>query len=381
MAVTGLTTLRMSFNEKKPTSGARRWLHWVSNGIWWIILAVLSCAIWFSLAAGQIPLGPQFKIATVGAPVAGIAVPVAMVLIGRLIRKRWPKCELKERDRKFKLRSLSRREYLAGAAIAAIAIVAYWASLEALEVWTSIRDGRIASRAEMARQEFEVFFYGDRFERTQVNQTLAELQEAYEHLGRELPKQVREDSISVHLFRNLQEYRAITATPGAFGSVLCNATGTLLAIPLEDIPDLLSEDESRTPMHEVVHALICQALGPEATHAVSRWYHEGMAQLYESDGPGKFDGTVNRIMVWFKRHDLMAAHTFCSVSTWVSQVEMKLFYRTSMEFVRTLESQHGRDKLIAVIQAVQDGEPFDESLHKHLGGSCDELYERWQSSW
>ena len=78
-----------------------------------------------------------------------------------------------------------------------------------------------------------------------MNQTLAELHEAYEHLGRELPKQVREDPISVHLFRNLQEYRAITATPGAFGSVLCNATGTLLAIPLEDIPELLSEDESR----------------------------------------------------------------------------------------------------------------------------------------
>ena len=371
----------MSLNKKTVTSVARRWLHWISNGIGWTILAVLICAMWFFGAAGQIVLGPQFKIATVGAPIAGIAVPVAMVLVGRLIRKRWPKCELKEKDRKFKLRRLSRREYLAVAAIAAIAVVAFWVSMEAVEVWTRMRDERIASRAEMARQEFEVFFYGDRFERTQVNQTLAELHEAYEQLGRELPKQVREDPISVHLFRNLQEYRAITATPGAFGSVLCDATGTLLAIPLEDIPELLSEDESRTPVHEMVHALTCQALGPEATHSVSRWFHEGMAQLYESDGPGKFNGTVNRIMVWFKRHDLMSAHPFCSASTWVSPAEMTLFYRTSLEFVRTLESQHGRDKLIAVMESVQKGDPFVESLHRHLGGSCDELYEKWLASW
>ena len=371
----------MSLNKKTVTSVARRWLHWISNGIGWTILAVLICAMWFFVAAGQIALGPQFKIATVGAPVAGIAIPVAMVLTGRLIRKRWPRCELKEKDRKFKLRRLSRREYLAVVAIAAIAIVAYWVSSEALDFWTRMRDERIASRAEMARQEFEVFFYRGKFEQTRVNRTLAELHEAYEHLGKELPKQVREDPISVHLFRNLQEYRAITATRGAFGSVLCDATGTLLAIPLEDIPELLSEDESRTPVHEMVHALMCQALGPEATHSVSRWFHEGMAQLYESDGPGKFDGTVNRIMVWFKRHDLMSAHPFCSMSTWASQGEKKLFYRTSMEFVRTLESQHGRDKLIAVIQGVQDGEPFEQSLHNNLGGPCDELYEKWLASW
>ena len=371
----------MSFNEKTPTSAARRWLHWVSNGIWGIILAVLFCAIWFFLAAGQIPLGPLFKIATVGAPVAGIAVPVAMLLTGRLLRRRWPKSEPKEKGRKFKLRSFSRREYLAGAVIAAIAIVAYWASLEALEVWTSIRDERIASRAEMARQEFEVSPYGDRFERAQVNQTLAELQEAYEHLERELPRQIRKSPISVYLFRDLREYRTVVARPGAFGSVRCNATGTVLTIPLENIPDLFSEDESRTPMHEMVHALMCQTLGPERFHSVSRWFHEGMAQLYESDGPSKFNGTRNRIIVWFKRHDLMGAHPFCSMSTWASQEEKKLFYRTSMEFVRTLESQHGRDKLIAVIQGVQDGEPFEQSLHNHLGGPCDELYERWLASW
>ena len=362
----------MSLNEKTPTSRARRCLHWVSNGFWWIVLASFCCVIWFFFAAGQIPLGPQFKIATVGAPVAGITLPVAIVLISRLLRKRWPKSEPKEESRKLRLRRLSRREYLVVAAIAATAIPAYWVSMEAVEFWTRIRDERIASRAEIARQQFEVFFYGDRFERAQVNQTLAELYEAYEQLGRELPKPVREDPISVHLFRNLQEYRAITATPGAFGSVLCNATGTHLAIPLEDVPELLSEDESRTTVHEMVHALTCQALGPKATHSVSRWFHEGIAQLYESDGPGKFNGTVNRIIVWFKRHDLMSAHPFCSASTWASPAEMTLFYRTSLEFVRTLESQHGRDKLIAVMESVQN---------RHLEGSCDELYERWLASW
>ena len=255
----------MSLNDKTASSVARRCLRWVSNGILWTIPAVLICAMWFLFAAGQFTLGPQFKIATVGAPVAGIAVPVAMALMGRLLHKRWPKREFKEEGRKFKFGSLSRREWIAGAAIAAIGI---WASLEALEIWTSIRDERIASRAEMARQEFEVSLYGDRFERAQVNQTLAELHEAYEHLGREFPKQIRKSSISVYLFRNLLEYRTIAARPGTFGFVQCTATGTLLAIPLEYIPDLFAEDESRTPMHEMVHALMCQALGSEPFHSV-----------------------------------------------------------------------------------------------------------------
>ena len=369
--------LPLSFDEQPPTAHARRRLRWVSSGICWVILGVLFCAIWFFLAAGQIPLGPQFKIATIGALVAGIAIPVGGMLIGRLLRKRWPKRTSKQQARKFKLRGLSRRRYLAAAAIIVVAIVACWISLE---IWTSIRDGRTTSRAEMARQEFEVFLHGDGFEQAQVNQTLAELQEAYEHLKRDLPKQIRANPISIHLFRDLQEYRTTTAKPTAFGSVLCSNTGTLLAIPLEDIP-VLSEDESRTPMHEMVHALTCQALGPEANQSVSRWFHEGIAQLYQSDGPGKFNGTINRMMVWLKRHDLMAAHPFCSASTWMSQAEMKVFYRTSMEFVRTLESQHGRDKLIAVIKAVQEGQTFNDSLHTHLGGTCDELYKRWLASW
>ena len=300
------------------------------------------------------------------------------MLISRLLCKPSLRRELMKRGGNLKWQGLSLREFLAGAIIAAIAIAVCWSILAA---WTSIRDGRIASRAEMARQEFEVFFSSNGFAQAQVNQTLTELQEAYKHLGRELPKQIREDPISVELFRDLKEYRTITARPGAFGSVRCDAAGTLLAIPLEEIPDLLSEDESRTPMHEMVHALMCQALGPEATHSIPRWFHEGMAQLYESDGPGKFDATKNRIIVWVMRNDLMAVQSFCSASTWVSQAEKKLFYRTTMEFVRTLESQHGRDNLIAVIQAVQEGETFEESLHDHFGGTCGELYERWLSSW
>ena len=368
----------MSFNEKTRTSGTHRCLRWVAGGIKWIILAVLFSVMCFFFAVGQIPLGPQFKLAIVGAPIGGIAITVTLALGIRLLSKLSLKRELKEKSGKLQWPEFSRREILAGAFIIGIVIVACWF---VLETWTSARDGRIASRAEMAREEFEVFFYGNGFEQTQVNQTLAELQEAYEHLGEELPKQIREDQISVRLFRDLREYRNITATPWAFGSVLCNANGTFIAIPLEYIPDLLSEDESRTPMHEMVHALMCQALGPEAAHSVPVWFHEGMAQLYESDGPGKGYGVSSRILVWFKRRDLMAAHPFCSASTWVSKTEAQLFYRTSLEFVRTLEYRHGRDKLIAVVQAVQDGGTFEESLQSQLGGTCDELYERWFASW
>ena len=224
-------------------------------------------------------------------------------------------------------------------------------------------------------------FYGTGFEEAQVNQTLSELQDAYEDLIREMPKQIREDPISVHLYRDLWAYQTFTFNPGTVGSVLCRANDNILAIPLEEILPLFSEDESRTPVHEMVHALMCQALEEEAFHSIPSWFHEGMAQLYEFDGPNKYSATMNRLTVWLTRNDVMTAQPLCSASAWASQAERALFYRTSMEFVRTLESQHGRDKLIGVIQRIQAGETFEESLHGQLGGACAELYVQWLASW
>ena len=375
----------MLFSEKMQISNVLRWSFRVLSGILkiivWIILAAFWCVFGIFAAASQIPLGPYFKIAIVGGAVAGILISLTLNPGIRLISKLSLLSELRERARKLRWPRLPRLGLLAKRITVAVFLTTFLSLIAFGAYWIHGESGRIASRADMARQEFEVFLYGTGFEEAQVNQTLSELQEAYEDLIREMPKQIREDRISVHLYRDLWAYQTFTFNPGTLGSVLCIATDNILAIPLEEILPLFSEDESRTPVHEMVHALMCQALEEEAFHSIPRWFHEGMAQLYESDGPGRFSATMNRIAVWLERNDLMDAQPFCSASTWASQAEKVRFYGTSLEFVRTLESQHGREELIGVIQRVQGGETFEESLKDQLGGTCEELYAQWLASW
>jgi hypothetical protein len=375
----------MSFDVESYISSILRWsfriLSRILRIISWIIIAFFACLFGVLAAAGQIPLGPHFKIAIVGAAVAGILMTLASILAIQLIPKLSLLSEWLKKVGRLHWPQIPSLGLLAKRIIAAVLLTALLSLMAFGTFWIYGESGRIASKADMARQEFEVSLYGTGFEEAQVNRTLSELHEAHEDLIREMPKQIREDPISIYLFRDLRAYQTFTDNPRALGSVQCDPSGTLLAIPLEEIPPLFSEDESRTPVHEMVHALMCQALETEAFHFTQRWFHEGMAQLYESDGAGKFNATMNRIAVWLERDDLMDAQSFCSASTWASQAEMALFYRTSMEFVRTLESQHGREKLIGVIQNVQAGRTLEESLRHQLGGTCDELYVQWLASW
>ena len=216
-----------------------------------------------------------------------------------------------------------------------------------------------------------------------MDQTLAELQEAYEILSGELPEPIGESQITIQTYRDLSEYRAALGIERSIGAVLCTLNGPIIYIPLEEESNILTEDEgSRTPKHEMVHAVMCQALGMEKMYSIPSWFHEGMAQIYENDGPYKFiDRVLNRTFVWFLQSNLAAGRNFCTGPNWNSEFEVALFYETSLEFVRAMESKHGRDKLVSVIREVQHGASFPMSLRRQLGDSCYSLYSGWLESW
>ena len=246
---------------------------------------------------------------------------------------------------------------------------------------------RNAHMAEEARNRFAVAMYsgmGPEFELEAVNQTLKELEDSFQQLRHTwvLPETV--DKIRVWLLRNLQDYQSITGKQDAGGHAFCPSEfGPVIVIPLEKAPNATADDNfSRTPMHEMVHALMCQSLGEEAFYALPRWFHEGMAERYEMEGFSRVMLRIEkRALLWLNRHRLMASDRFCAIRLGATDVlERALFYETSREFVNSLEARHGLYSLNLVLDDVRTGATFKESMERRLGGSCNELYTRWRDS-
>ena len=345
--------------------GIKKTFAWVSRGV---AAAVVLSTIYYGAAVDQTPIGPTFNLLLLGSTIAGTAT-AALVILFFLSRTTTQKTK----------REVPLRNYIY-LAVKLLVLAAFIAAF--VVIWVGVRDSQTKKKAATAQREFKIEHQGAGFERGQVDQTLAELQEAYETLSGELPEPIGESQITIKTYRDLTEYRTDLGFERSFGAVRCTLNGPIIYIPLEE-SNILTEDEgSRTPKHEMVHAVMCQALGMEKMYSIPSWFHEGMAQIYENDGPYKFfDRVLNRTFVWFLQSKLAPGKNFCTEPTWDSGFEATLFYGTSLEFVRAMESKHGRDKLISVIQEVQQGASFPMSLRSQFGESCDGLYSKWLESW
>ena len=244
-----------------------------------------------------------------------------------------------------------------------------------------------AVTAEEARDRFALTLYpgsGPEFNPEAVNQTLRELEDSFHRLQDIWVLPETADKIRVWLFRNLQDYQTITGNQDAGGHASCpSEVGPAIVIPLERAPSAATDDNfSRTPMHEMVHALMCQSLGNEAFYSMPRWFLEGMAERYEMEGIARIMSRVEmRARLWLSRHSLMAPDRFCARRlTARDELERALFYETSREFANSLEARHGIEALNLVVDDVRTGVTFDESMEKRMGGSCNELYMRWKDS-
>ncbi|MXZ02143.1 MAG: hypothetical protein F4Y88_00235 [Chloroflexi bacterium] len=246
-----------------------------------------------------------------------------------------------------------------------------------------LEQSRIRAASDAALQQFDVTTYGEDLDISRFDRTLAEFEWARNRISSEMPATHFKTPIDLHIFETLNDYHIGTGRPLSAGSMVCDAEGAVVFVPLEEAIDPLAENDStQTPVHEMAHAMLCHTIGRTAFYSVPLWFHEGFAQIYENEGRQKRIYRIgNRSIVWLKRHDLMKPEEFCHFRFGGSHSEIRMFYRTSMEFVRYLKHYHGHQGLLALIDDVRQGTAFTESLAVRFGGTCETLYAGWLASW
>lgn len=333
--------------------------------------------MWFWLTAlaetlviGLVPLGPAFDLLIfVIAPIGALmTVAIAELTVLRTIRSKSSTTQ----------GNWSWRWY---AALIAITI------LGAVVIFTPnvMERQKRHDDAQAALTHFDVrygYAIDKDIEAQRVERTLAEFGRQRNRLIQRWPTLTHGSPITLYLFKDLQRYRTEFGLARSHGAMYCAQSGPVIGVPLEQASNILNEEHpSQTPMHEITHSLMCSTLGPSKFIAIPAWFHEGIAQLHQTDSFRElYDRAFNRVLVRIKRRDLMHPGRFCSYDTTGSIHEVALFYGTSLEIVRWLEHKHGRNALHNVIKHTQAGLSFEQYVHQEFGASCTELYGEWLSS-
>ncbi len=326
---------------------------------WAIILALLEV-----IAVATVSLGPRFgPVTMIVAPLSALPLAIGVTLV---------KPARKKNSQKVK-QHLSRKAIVLLLVIT-IATIAVAVSPTVVDHLTRSAD------AEASLRSFEPIHPSD-VAPGRVERTLAEFERARRQLADEWPVPESNSRITLHLFRDIHEYTALTGLDWFGGHASCTENGVTVGVPLEEAPSLLDEEPaSRTPMHEMVHATWCQSLGPAAFGSIPRWFHEGMASRYENAGRRQLpERVLNRTFVWLQRDELLSPSSLCGYTSGGQRAEVRLLYRTAWEFIRSLEAGYGMDVLKSLLDDVRVGETFDRSMRERLGGTCEELYSEWAS--
>ena len=365
----------------EPFSTILRWLRGV--------ISILALSVLLSPAPGVIALevialGPNFRNIFIAVPVLSVSLAI---LLDRVSSRR-PNSD-NSSEPKFKAaienwgRSENSGEGLSGYRWRFIILCALAsATLPAVAMVPSLME-RLSrqSDAEAALRSF-VPTYGPGVEQNRLERTLAEFERSRRELSDELSVPERTPPITLWLFNNLDEYRKAGNVSWSGGFAACFEDGVTIGVPLEEASDVFSEDpHSGTPMHEMVHAMVCQGVGHHNFISIQNWFHEGVAKLYENAEISMLHNRIlNRVVVWVNRDRLLSPEAFCNYRYDGSGSEVALFYQTSWEFIRSLEAGHGRHTLIAIVDDVAAGSPFEDSLIERLGGTCTALYAEWTES-
>ena len=250
-----------------------------------------------------------------------------------------------------------------------------------------IKEDSNAEKSELARQRFNVVSYlgkGPEFEIEAFDQTLAELEDSHQLLRDKWTSPRDAKRIHVWLYRDIREYHNVTGRERSTGSLWCSQEyGPVVAIPLEEAPSTSTDEAvSQTPMHEMVHALMCQSTGWEGFLSIPPWFHEGMAMRYQTAGFQRFwVRGISRVQTWWKRDKLLNRDEFCHEHpSGMDREQQSILYTSASEFIRFLESGYGIDTLNLIVDDVGTGAAFDESMERRLGGTCKVLYKNWTES-
>ena len=346
----------------------------------WVVYSGILVALFTTIAVGSVTLGPRF--------IPSILTAWLIAIVVATLATAWGYRREKEKSHKSDRWTLTQKQKtILGRIAIGVGLLGVITLISVPFIIIEMKEDQNAGKSEKARRNFAVTSHlgsGPEFEVEAFDQTLAELHDSFQELKGTWTVQPEADRIGVWLYRNLQDYRARTGQETAGGHAWCTEEfGPVIAIPLEEAPSTSNNDTlSRTPMHEVVHALMCQSLGAEAFHSIPSWFHEGLATKYQLDG---FRRTVQRIVTrsatWWKRDQFLEPASFCNVhASELSEMGQVTLYSTALEFTKYLESTHSIETLNMIVDDVRMGTKFDESLESRLGGTCPALYSEWQDS-
>ena len=243
--------------------------------------------------------------------------------------------------------------------------------------------GPRAADADAARQRF-VVPDTSRFPSNDVERVLGEFERAARRLEGLWPSMEGRGPVVLELYPNAEAYRTERGLQWSRGSVECREHETVISVPLGNTSGIMTEGPhpASVPMHEMLHAMVCQRLGARSMLSVPSWFHEGLAQLHAKQGVARVgDRVFNRLVVWVKRGDRLSPERLCYGKPSTSSAEASYFYEVSWEFIRYLGVHHGVDDLNGVVKDVGDGMGFGDSLLTRFGGECAGLYAKWLEGW
>ena len=346
----------------------------------WVFYSACLAILFTVLVIELVPLGPKFKYSVLAAWVLAVSMAGLATALGHRRKQ-----EKSQRPSKWTLTQRQKTVLERFAIPAALAGVI--ASILVPFIMIEIRKDTNSAKSEAAGHRFTVTSYvgrGSEYDIEAFEQTLAELEDSYQRLKGNWTVPPETDRVRVWVFRDVQDYRARTGQETANGHVWCSAEyGPTIAIPLEDAPSMSDNDTfSRTPVHEVVHALMCQSLGEEAFRSIPSWFHEGLATKYQTDGFRRIViRAIARAVTWWTRNEFMEYESFCKEHpSELGEKQQGIFYATALEFTKFLESTHGIETLNLIVDDVRTGTRFDESMESRIGGTCEKLYSRWKDN-
>ena len=358
--------IREAGQAQEKASGSLRRFGWVATT--WVLLSAFFIVVFTSATIELVTLGPRFMHSIlITWALAWLVAGLVTALIRRLNTKG---------------RSTRKQNVMVFTTLLVLALGVVTTPF----IEREIKERRNEEKAEAALKRYTLASHlgvGKEFDKQAVNQTLAELEDSYHRLRDIWPLHEDAGKIYVQLFRNLQSYHKETGNLGAAGHLHCTEYSPVISIPLEKAPSASTPDNfSRTPMHEMVHALMCQSLGREAFISIPVWFHEGMATRYHTEGFLRVMKRVEiRVATWLIRNDLTNTKAFCNQGPLRSDRKgMAIFYVTSLEFVNHLEDSFDLETLNSVVDDVREGKGFEESIYSRLGGGCEELYGQWRDS-
>lgn len=218
----------------------------------------------------------------------------------------------------------------------------------------------------------------------QIENTLVALQKQLTSLRNKYIENPPEYVIPVHIFTNLNEYRESTKRPDWSGASTLFNVGEppILLLPSEKGGGLLDKTAPTTgPAHEITHVVEYEALGLKSMKLIPGSFHEGIAQ-YESLNQfvNLMDRIEKRFIVVINSDVVLAQEGLPDAYALESEVDVRLYYCVSFEFMRYMVDTYGENKPWEVLKIVGAGESFEMATTFVFNKSYSELFQEFKNA-